>query len=76
VRFYKTTTHWKRSCLFIVHGGQVGRHSVDIKLTTTNHSFLTAFHFLFLFSVDKGTFFGFATIIAGGKSDFFSSFDL
>ena len=51
----------------------MGRHSVDMKLENTNHS-LTAFHLPFLFSVDKGTLFGFVTIIAGGKSDFFSTF--
>jgi len=39
--------------------------------TTTVHF---GFHFLVFFSVDKGTLFGFVTIIAGGKSDFFSTF--
>ena len=74
MRFYKSTTHCKRSCHFIVHGGQVGRHSVDMRLITANYSLLTAFHFLFLFSVDKGTLFGFVAFITGGKKDFFSTF--
>ena len=72
MRFYKSTTHCKRSCLYIVHGGQVGRHSVDMRRETTTVHF--GFRFLVFFSVDEGTLFGFVTIIAGGKSDFFSTF--
>ena len=72
--FYKLATHCKRSCLFIVHGGQVGRHSVDMRRETTTVNF--GFRFLVFFSVDKRTLFGFVTIIAWGKSDFFLTVDL